>query len=75
MHSAPNSEPMIPGLVLKVSDEEARRLLGKWVVVDDEGHVKVVGDDFDQARLKAVAAGLDFEQVSFMCVPKHDLIG
>jgi hypothetical protein len=69
------NEPWAPGLNLKVSAEQARALMGKWIVVDPDGEVRAVGDDFAQADAAAKAAGLDFAQVEFLCLPPPGLVG
>jgi hypothetical protein len=70
-----SSTPIAPGLVLKVSAEDAKRLLGKWVVVDEDGNIKAVGTDFEDANQQAMTAGLDFSRVEFVCIPPPGLVG
>ena len=75
MNAANPSEPTVPGLKLNVSAADAAKLVGKWLVVDEAGNVKVTGTDFAEAHRLAVAAGLDFERVEFVCLPPLGFVG
>ena len=75
MNLAPDNEPALPGLTLQVTDEERARLLGKWIAVDDEGHVKASGADFEEVDRLVREAKIDLLSVSFAFLPQHGLMG